>query len=398
MEYGITHNQQEYRDLLINVILSRLSGSSVLAVEDVENIEMSINFILNKCEAGSLIERYQQGRQVLQEQVEATKVLYEKILIQYKSYEIEALKGSITGFKDFFKQYDLNFGAHLVPGVWLDYQLAEPVDEQLYQGIDFVWHYLTNFYCEMQFLNSISEAVILTTLEEYSHDLGIDYRVDVNNVYEVIFNQVFTHIFLSKSVTSNTSLVLSENEASYLLAHKEEIYPTLSQIDFIKENRYYRHSLKKLQTKLNHITNVADLSGLLLIKKEPQDKIIFAAPLSALAYTQLTAAIESGMSLKTVAQKIASPFDLIALCEDRVLTEDEFSKVVAYLDLTVFIAFLLWVKSEQHNEWLKINDILKAKDKTILPLKQRLSQMTAAEITYVNQALATIKVVGNDFF
>ena len=228
--------------------------------------------------------------------------------------------------------------------------------------------------------------------------MGIDYRVDVNNVYEVIFNQVFTHIFLSKSVTSNTSLVLSENEASYLLAHKDEISPTLSQINFIKENRYYQQSLKKLQTKLNHITNVADLSGLLLIKKEPQDKIIFAAPMSALAYTQLTAAIEAGMSLKTVAQKIASPFDLIALREDRVLTENEFSKVVAYLDITVFIAFLLWVKSEQHNEWLQINDILKAKDKAILPLKQRLSQMTAAEITRVNQALATIKVAGNDFF
>ncbi|MGX2946160.1 DUF6179 domain-containing protein [Enterococcus alishanensis] len=197
MGNGLVRQDQEHQDLLKELIMKRLSGSTVLPIEEIQNIQMSLNFVLSKGElSNSLKQQFESGKNELQRKITDTEKLYKHIMENLEDYGVLAIRESLMSFADFFKQYQLDFTAHQVNGLSLDYLLAQPVDDQTYQGIDFVENYLTRFNIEADFLNKFPKERLLLLFQTASHQLDYDYQIDVNNLFELVFFQ-----FLAKNLS-----------------------------------------------------------------------------------------------------------------------------------------------------------------------------------------------------
>ncbi|MBU5584155.1 hypothetical protein KQJ29_31415, partial [Enterococcus sp. S181_ASV_20] len=73
-------------------IRDRLSGSSVMPIDQAERIQQSLEFVLKNGGEGTLLERFEQGKQQLKQRIEKLQQLYEKILISYQSFGIDSLE------------------------------------------------------------------------------------------------------------------------------------------------------------------------------------------------------------------------------------------------------------------------------------------------------------------
>lgn len=229
----------------------RLSGSSVMAIDQAEKIHQSIEFVLANGGEGTLPERFEQGKQQLKQRLDTLQTLYQWIQDNYQSFGIESLEESLNEIGNFFSEYDFDYGAAEVDQAFLDYQLAEPVPAN-FVGIDFYERYLNNLAAEVLFVKAIPEEQIYELLTNYEETLGFDYRTDVNNLFEIVFKQMIGKLLLGKKEIH--TLLLNEIEAQYLLRRiQQQDYFTELEVIF-QQNDYYRRFFSQLKVRVSPFT------------------------------------------------------------------------------------------------------------------------------------------------
>jgi hypothetical protein len=78
-----------------------------------------------------------------------------------------AYHDSIAGIKDFFHDYNIEFGAHDIPGS-IDYPLLNTITDLL--GVEYIYEYLRNFTMENDFLGKFSPQAINLLLKGFHKD------------------------------------------------------------------------------------------------------------------------------------------------------------------------------------------------------------------------------------
>ena len=362
----------------IDLMTKKLVDTTVLEKYEVENYLSSFTFVLGQVERSNSVEEdFSRGIDKIRQKVEDTKKLYESILSQFVSYDVTSLTDTIQSFQEFFKYYDVVYGAHLTTGMWIDYQLFIMVDDTKIKGIDFVFMYLTYLKKELDFLNQIPKQLVLNTLDKYSLKLGFDYRIDVNNIYEVIFNQLMIIVFFYKKANHLDSLEISTIEGNYLLANKREFERFCKTHSHFIKDFYYSESMNQLIKRLNQVKNMNELRRFLLIKRENKQTSSFLTHKECL----------EGVTLSQSKREFYKIYD--QYIKNQVETS-ELSKKIDLLTAYDFLGLILLHKREQRKEWLAVKDIKEDEEKSEMleVIKNRVSMLTRDELDLLEYYLS----------
>ncbi|WP_253295762.1 DUF6179 domain-containing protein [Enterococcus raffinosus] len=287
----------------------RLSGSSVMPIDQAERIQQSIEFVLKNGGEGSLSQQFEQGKQQLMHRLKRLKQLYEEILAKYQSFGIESLEESLREIGNFFKEYDLDYGAAEVDQAFLDYQLAEAVPAN-FIGLDFYERYLQNLAAEVFFIANVPENQIYELLENYQDKLGFDYRQDVNNLFELVFRQVVGKLVIDKK--ENDSLLLNRIEAQYALNQLklESIPTTLNQL--FKVNEYYHRVFEQLRGSLRRLEEPEKAFGFFLTIAPPKKQLELSPSMPSNCFNRLIEAYsiaDQQEKIRLISMNISAPTD-----------------------------------------------------------------------------------------
>ncbi|MDH6365830.1 hypothetical protein M2139_002852 [Enterococcus sp. PF1-24] len=401
MNNEIVVDNQDYHNFLLQHLQKRMSGSSVLTITEVANIKQSVDFVLAKGKSGDVAEAFQEGKVAIERQLKAAQDCYRKIVANYRSFGNVALTETINSFNNFFASYDFDYHAQEASGLWIDYLLANPVDEQKFQGIDFVTAYLTNLAAEVEFLQRIPEAVVVNTLEAYSDLLKFDYKIDVNNLFEVIFNQMLAKIFVQPHFSLNESnLALSKIERDYLFANRQFL-ATVTVVKKLVANPYYQLSLQKFVNKLNSAQDTSDLDYFLVIQKNrPKHEIYLGMTMTQKNYNLLIEELAITADSKTILKYIVSPYDLLELWQQDILTEELLTATILNLSEPLFYGVLLLIAQQEQLQWKTTQQIIAEKATSspfIKILKQRVVELSPKEQTELNCFLQEYQLAKSDF-
>lgn len=287
----------------------RLSGSSVMPVDQAERIQQSIEFVLANGEAGSLPERFEQGKEQLKQRLGKLQKLYQAIQENYQSFGIESLEESLAEIGNFFSAYDLEFGAAEVDQAFLDYQLAEAVPAD-FVGLDFYERYLHNLAAEVFFLKQIPESQVYELLEHYQQELGFDYRTDVNNLFEIVFKQMIGKLLLGKKAIH--TLLLNQIEAQYVLGRiKDQTdFPDLEQL--FKQNDYYRRIFAHFQLTVQRLLVPESAVHFFVVTKDRKKLLELPPAMTASRFNQLMEAYsvaDKQEKIRLITSEISAPTD-----------------------------------------------------------------------------------------
>lgn len=287
----------------------RLSGSSVMPVDQAERIQQSIEFVLANGEAGSLPERFEQGKEHLKQRLAQLQKLYQAIQENYQSFDIESLEESLAEIGNFFSAYDLEFGAAEVDQAFLDYQLAEAVPAD-FVGLDFYERYLHNLAAEVFFLKQIPESQVYELLEHYQQDLGFDYHTDVNNLFEIVFKQMIGKLLLGKKAIH--TLLLNQIEAQYVLGRiKDQTdFPELEQL--FQQNDYYRRIFAHFQLTVQRLLVPESAVHFFVVTKDRKKLLELPPAMTASRFNQLMEAYsvaDKQEKIRLITSEISAPTD-----------------------------------------------------------------------------------------
>lgn len=287
----------------------RLSGSSVMPVDQAERIQQSIEFVLANGEAGSLPERFEQGKEQLKQRLAQLQKLYQAIQENYQSFGIESLEESLAEIGNFFSAYDLEFGAAEVDQAFLDYQLAEAVPAD-FVGLDFYERYLHNLAAEVFFLKRIPESQVYELLEHYQQELGFDYRTDVNNLFEIVFKQMIGKLLLGKKAIH--TLLLNQIEAQYVLGRiKDQTdFPELEQL--FQHNDYYRRIFAHFQLTVQRLLVPESAVHFFVVTKDRKKLLELPPVMTASRFNQLMEAYsiaDKQEKIRLITSEISAPTD-----------------------------------------------------------------------------------------
>lgn len=288
----------------------RLSGSSVMPIDQAERIRQSIEFVLESGEEGKLPERFEQGKAKLKDRLAELQDIYQGIVDNYQSFGIESLEESLSEIGNFFTKYDIEYGAAEVDQAFLDYQLAESVPAD-FLGIDFYECYLQNLAAEVLFLKSIPEHQIYELLDHYQQKLGFDYCKDVNNLFEIVFRQMIGKLLVGKSGIN--SLLLNRIEAQYVLERikNQTHFPELDPL--FQKNDYYRRVFLQLRSRVLQLI-VSESAVHFFIITTPKKKLLELPPtMSSICFNQLMEAYsvaDQKGKINLIATNISTPEDL----------------------------------------------------------------------------------------
>lgn len=287
----------------------RLSGSSVMPVDQAERIQQSIEFVLANGEEGSLPERFEQGKEQLKQRLGKLQELYQAIQENYQSFGIESLEESLAEIGNFFSAYDLEFGAAEVDQAFLDYQLAEAVPAD-FVGLDFYERYLHNLAAEVFFLKRIPETQVYELLEHYQQDLGFDYRTDVNNLFEIVFKQMIGKLLLGKKAIH--TLLLNQIEAQYVLGRiKDQTdFPELEQL--FQQNDYYRRIFAHFQLTVQRLLVPESAVHFFVVTKDRKKRLELPSAMTAPRFNQLMEAYsvaDKQEKIRLITSEISAPAD-----------------------------------------------------------------------------------------
>ena len=287
----------------------RLSGSSVMPVDQAERIQQSIEFVLANGEAGNLSERFEQGKEQLKQRLAQLQELYQAIQENYQSFGIESLEESLAEIGNFFSAYDLEFGAAEVDQAFLDYQLAEAVPAD-FVGLDFYERYLHNLAAEVFFLKRIPETQVYELLEHYQQDLGFDYRTDVNNLFEIVFKQMIGKLLLGKKAIH--TLLLNQIEAQYILGRiKDQTdFPELEQL--FQQNDYYRRIFAHFQLTVQRLLVPESAVHFFVVTKDRKKLLDLPPAMTASRFNQLMEAYsiaDKQEKIRLITSEISAPTD-----------------------------------------------------------------------------------------
>lgn len=397
MGNGLIRQNQEYPKLLKELIMKRLSGSTVLPIEEIQNIQMSLDFVLSHGEQSiSLKPQFESGQNQLQQKIIATQKLYHQIMANFEDYGVLAIRESLKSFAEFFKQYELDFTAHQVNGLSLDYLLAQPVDDQMYQGIDFVEKYLASFKIEADFLKQFPKDQLLSLFQTASYQLDYDYQVDVNNLFEMVFSQFLAKRFVGKQ---SSLLLLNSYELAYLWGNRKNFLATTRLFLVEINNEYYLNVWEKLVALITVLPNEKALGNLII--KLPTEKATLSInpPMSIVKYNQLQEAIRDGATIGTIANFLESPYDLVDLVTDDLIANKNFMCLIDEISFSLFASYVLLIRKKTGQDWHVVADLQRISDSDLISvsIKSRAQKLSSEEEQALMLILKNYELGKSDF-
>lgn len=382
------NKREDEQSFFKKIVLERLDDSSVLEEWKLIEFFSSFQFILNQVEYTSTVERdFYLGIDIVKEKTKQAVDLYRSMQVTLEDYGVESISGTFKSFNLFFDRYDVCYGAHLTPGVWIDYQLSEVVDDKKYQGIDFVMEYLTRLKLELDYLSHLPERLVYPTLEQYSKKLGFDYKIDVNNIYDIIFNQMTIFGFLEIDISYRKNLVVTRSEALYLLSNKHQLVRHFLEKEDIKET-YYRRTLYRFVKRLEVCESIEQLGAIMLIEDEKEISFLLELVDQSLSCCELLGRHD-----------IKSIYDLYDALLMDTLEDRLIKKIVHDISLEEIIALLLLLKRDRQAEWKSTGDVMTDNGDNIVirELKKRIASLDISKIEYINHFLMQAEIQMLDF-
>lgn len=324
----------------------RLSGSSVMAIDQAEKIQQSIEFVLANGGEGTLPERFEQGKQQLKQRLDALQTLYQWIQDNYQSFGIESLEESLNEIGNFFSEYDFDYGAAEVDQAFLDYQLAEPVPAN-FVGIDFYERYLNNLAAEVLFVKALPEEQIYELLTNYEETLGFDYRTDVNNLFEIVFKQMIGKLLLGKKEIH--TLLLNEIEAQYVLRRiKQQDYFTELEVIF-QQNDYYRRFFSQLKVRVSPFTEPEKVIQFFIMTSMTKELLELPLAMPDSEFIQLMEAYQIAdeeEKIRLITTRISAPQDFKEYLKSVEESGEFYKRLLKEVDKDFLKILLLGVLSE----------------------------------------------------
>ena len=185
------------------------------------NIEDSIDAINNE----TLEKMYNEGKVILKEDFEITKELYEKTIENKLDLEIIAYNDTLLdGIEAFFKNYNIEFEPHEMPGS-IDYPLA--FDDWNVQGLNYIRNYIRNINIENRICSYFDKSDINNMLEQYGKMYCINYRDLLINVFELTITNAVFSIIINRNYKT---LEISEYEFIYLEKNLKNLNNDISKL------------------------------------------------------------------------------------------------------------------------------------------------------------------------
>ncbi|MEO1773183.1 hypothetical protein JZO67_005167 [Enterococcus sp. 665A] len=395
-------NDEEFRRFLIYKVQQRLSGTSVMPVDEIQEIRASILFVMDHAEKGnSVVERFNSGKELLTAKLQDTFVLYQQLTSDYKSFEIESIKDTLDEIGGFFKSYNLDYSATVSGAGLIDYQLANPVNDLQYQGIDFIQQYLTRLSSENKFIDFIPSNQIREILQVYTQRLGFDYRKDINNLYQLIFDQWIAQKIAG---SSTLSLLLTEPEAQfvYSIIQQRSIPAELTQ--FLVEHPYHQQTFQRFVQRVLSLDEPASIKNVLLLEESLQYELTLISAMPANDFTRMLETVETLKKQQDqvhfLLEKITSPYDLLDFLEQEVVSRECCLQLLKEVSFELGLGLLLLVNQYQEGMLKSWDDVLlldEDEELTIEGVKSFVQRLEPQQRVEVTRALQQFTIGERDF-
>ncbi|WP_440896663.1 DUF6179 domain-containing protein [Amphibacillus sp. Q70] len=160
---------------------------------------------------GNIIRAYEQGVDLIRQCLEETKQLYKELNNNKLDVAVEAYNITIDqSIPVFLKKYGIIFDAHNTMAS-IDYPLA--IDDMNIQGVYYLRQYLTHLKMETQFCLLFDKDDLQHLLVNYGRICGFDYRIELFNIFELVFNNA---IFSILSGGQATQIKITINQYKWL--------------------------------------------------------------------------------------------------------------------------------------------------------------------------------------
>ncbi|MGC6769168.1 DUF6179 domain-containing protein [Enterococcus sp. LJL51] len=363
--------------LLKQLLLEKVSGTSVVPVDEAENVLLSLLYTMNHAEAGnqqlSAAAAFEQGKLQLKKHLARAEGLYQEVLQTRTPLPVESYQNLLQDFSEFFVSYDMEYGAHQTGALWIDYQLAFPLDDQQLKGVDFVEAFLAALLWENNFCKAFSASCLLELFQAYERQVKVDYQTDINNIYERVFFQAFGKQLIGRDFTN--TLLFSNAEIDELLEkahqinhhHQEKFFKEMLCRLELSDSVYYRKSLGNFLYKLDNNT-AKDQKSLFILKKEPASLFIANEGLLMESFTEVVtqaAVLKSTDKVAFLIESFVSIYDYLDFFELELLSEKEYELLFKSLQLEMIAVLIKF--SAQRDEW---EEIVKLEDFMRLEFKE----------------------------
>lgn len=225
-ERTIYNIQIKISEILKDVIMKYTRGqSSSVTIETAEKLIIAIWYTIDAYidsfeKLGDSIEAiknedvkkmYLKGMTILQYEFDKTKDLYNVIVDNKLKTQLIAYNDTlINGIGDFFRNYNIEFEPHEIPGS-IDYPLA--FDDWDIQGLCYIKNYLWNMHIENKICSYFKDENVESILDFYGNMYDTNYRDLLINIFELtITNAIFSIMARNPS----GRLDISEFQYNYL--------------------------------------------------------------------------------------------------------------------------------------------------------------------------------------
>lgn len=166
---------------------------------------------------GNIASVYEQGVDLIRQCLEETKQLYKELNNNKLDVAVEAYNLTIDeSIPVFLKKYGIIFDAHNTMAS-IDYPLA--IDNMSIQGVYYLRQYLTHLKMETKFCLLFDKDDLQHLLVSYGRICGFDYRIELFNIFELVFNNAIFSI-LSGGLASQIKISINQYEQLNDLFHK----------------------------------------------------------------------------------------------------------------------------------------------------------------------------------
>ncbi|MEI3612697.1 DUF6179 domain-containing protein [Pseudogracilibacillus sp. SO30301A] len=143
---------------------------------------------------GNIKNGYDQDIDLIRHCFEGTKQLYKEINNNKLEVAVEAYNITIDeSIPVFLKKYGIIFDAHNTMAS-IDYPLA--IDDMNIQGVYYLKQYVTHLKMENQFCLLFNKDDLQQILVNYGRICGFDYRIELFNIFELVFNNAIFSVLL----------------------------------------------------------------------------------------------------------------------------------------------------------------------------------------------------------
>lgn len=389
MTNNILDIQSSFKYLLLSKIQNKLSGTSVMSIIEIERVANSICFVLNHNHqtTDNIFQAFDLGKEVINKK----KLLQQYEVIQIKKLEVlldsESYQQSFTELNKFFKTYDVEYNADVLGEASFDYQLSHPIDDHKFKGIDFVEKYIDSLKKESLFISKLPTRIVQEILTAYQKRLAVNYQIDINNLYEVIFNQVIAKCMVGGKIYG--SALLTQTEKTYLSTPTNKKIPRKIK-KLIDSDNYYKKSFKKLINNLK----LGLINQLLYVSTyENSNKIILNEGMSEnqyLSFLEQLNELEGRKRITYLVDNISSPFDLAETVRNEYFSEEDFLMIVTSLSKENLFQYVLYLKQQTGNEINSLEELINFALED--HLMKYLTEVDESLKSYLNLGLRTISI------